>query len=273
MRQIIFAAFVFLVLLLHFTEGGLNSLTDCQAVALAFSNTCAGAPSTAATSVSTMTGATVNCTGQLSCVGTRGAGGTCAWSRKLCVTCRSDNGVTKIRVQTNALPDHCYQTPSTTTAAQNIDFEVIFNQDVTTSSGVPVARSGVSPNDQTSVTNMLCGDPNSINTNSDAASISSLTFTAGDTTMQTAVGISINGVVMLNQMSANRVDPFYFASWSGATSTNLQAEDVDQCLGHPNNVGIYHYHLPSPCQVSTSSYRTTPQACSDISSCANNWAK
>ena len=40
----------------------------------------------------------------------RASGADCTWQRRLCVTCRVDaDGVTRIRVQTNNLPNHCVQ--------------------------------------------------------------------------------------------------------------------------------------------------------------------
>ena len=51
-------------------------------------------------------------------------GTTCSWERKLCVTCRDDGGVVKIRVQTNNMPDHCMN--SIQIKPQNFDYEVMY---------------------------------------------------------------------------------------------------------------------------------------------------
>ena len=56
----------------------------------------------------------------------------CTFTRKLCATCSEVDDVVYIRVQSNEMPNHCFQAinenPSSTYAA---DFEVIFNRDVT----------------------------------------------------------------------------------------------------------------------------------------------
>lgn len=53
----------------------------------------------------------------------------CTWERKLCVTCYKDydTGYTKIRVQTNTLPDHCFYSSKFTIVENEIDIEVNFN--------------------------------------------------------------------------------------------------------------------------------------------------
>ena len=56
-------------------------------------------------------------------------GDTCSWVRRLCVTCSisKTTGKTRIRVQSNGLPDHSYWIESTNPMEQNIDFEVDFD--------------------------------------------------------------------------------------------------------------------------------------------------
>jgi len=50
--------------------------------------------------------------------------------------------------------------------------------------------------------------------------------------MDTAVGISLNGVPLFNGMSAEMMDPFYPNQWSGS-SDKTDPEIVDGCNGHP----------------------------------------
>lgn len=83
-----------------------DSLSSCQDYASKFDNTCSSA-----TALSSMTSASVTCSNNYGvCAGTE-SNGSCTWNRKLCVTCRSDQGTVKIRVQTNGLPNHCYKSP------------------------------------------------------------------------------------------------------------------------------------------------------------------
>ena len=67
--------------------------------------------------------------------------------------------------------------------------------------------------------------------------------------MDTVVGVTINGIVMLNGNSLEQMDPFYPKAWG--TNTNAVAEAVDMCLGHPQAAGIYHYHIMPPCLFDT----------------------
>lgn len=108
-----------------------QSLTDCKTVAAAFRNTCDhGEYDTAATNVSSMRSETVQCSGTGRCIAaghwTDASNTTCEWERKLCVTCHVDEGnVTKIRIQTNNLPDHCIH--SEIAKELDFDYEVNFN--------------------------------------------------------------------------------------------------------------------------------------------------
>ena len=87
-----------------------DSLSDCQAFAALFSNTCN--PNNAAVSFASVATQDHTCTGN---VGSCSAGTTndCTWTRKLCVTCSVMGGATYIRVQTNGMPNHCYKSPNT----------------------------------------------------------------------------------------------------------------------------------------------------------------
>lgn len=271
------STFVFLLpfLLLFFisAEGGLNSLADCNAVASSFRNTCSGGP---AASVASMSGETISCTGQPTCLTSGGvSGNTCTWNRKLCVTCRSSSGITYIRVQTNSLPDHCFYSSSFTVRELAVDFEVKFNLDVTVGAqGYPSPRSGKTwPTTQTDVTNTVCGDPLLLTPNSDAQTLSGLTFTSGSQEMGTAVGVGLNGVLLLNQMSGEKSDPFYPKAWSGAPTVSSVAETIDVCLGHPtpDPANIYHYHDMSPCQAdNTLRTATAGASCDSDVSCAGH---
>ena len=104
-----------------------NSLADCQKFASKFDNTCTS--TSAQLAFDAVPTATVTCAGNQICgTGsefTADARGGCAWTRKLCVTCytNSASSKTKIRVQSNGLPNHCYTTQNKV-KAMDIDFEV-----------------------------------------------------------------------------------------------------------------------------------------------------
>ena len=66
-----------------------RSLGDCQAVAAMFDNTCS---STSAITLSSHSGQTMSCSGEMRCpegnsLQTFTATSPCTWTRKLCVTC------------------------------------------------------------------------------------------------------------------------------------------------------------------------------------------
>ena len=99
-----------------------GSLTDCQNFANNFDQTCG---SSTPVSFTTMTGVSESCQTSSTCPDGSYAS-PCTWTRQLCVTCSVTNGLTFMRVQTNALPNHCYEVSSGYPKATNIDFEVVF---------------------------------------------------------------------------------------------------------------------------------------------------
>jgi len=47
----------------------------------------------------------------------------CSWTRKLCVTCLTGaDSKVKVRVQTNNLPNHCFNSPKDSVTAMDIDY-------------------------------------------------------------------------------------------------------------------------------------------------------
>ena len=60
-------------------------------------------------------------------------------------------------------------------------------------------------------------------------------------------GIAITGVKLFNGLSAAGLDPFYPIAYGSVTDPSGEVKRVDQCLSHPGNNGIFHYHLASPC--------------------------
>ena len=88
------------------------TLAGCNAFAATFANTCTAA----AASTSAVTGASFSCAvGTNMCTNQAAtSSSTCTFTRRLCVTCATVNSVVQIRVQTNGLPNHCFQSPGTT---------------------------------------------------------------------------------------------------------------------------------------------------------------
>lgn len=231
-------------------SGASNSLSDCNAVAAKFKNTCITGP--VANIVSTI-GTNVSCYSTftaLTCPGTY-ASGVCNFQHKLCVTC-SGSSTVRIRVQTNGLPLFCPNAPAPISEL-NVDFEVNFNPSVSVNSPVQ------NPSTASQLNSIVCNISNQ-------ATVPSVSNYVSYSVMPlaTLAGISIDGVTLLNSNSANNVDPFY-------PTGGYASETVDACLGHPNpsNNG-YHYHAGYGCALDPPSGNVS--SCSLTPACNTNIA-
>ena len=155
-----------------------------------------------------------------------------------------------MRVQTNALPPHCYSTPSTVTETK-YDIKFVFNPMTTTT------RTFTS---QSAFDSVACL-PNKTSVVPTESYFTNMNTAVGVTTL---AGITINGVVILSSASADYVDPFYPQTWSGATS--VTAESVDTCIAHPQGSGVYHYHFLPSCLYGT----PTTGSCASNTACTSN---
>jgi hypothetical protein len=210
-----------------------QSLKDCKAVAAEFRNTCAHGDydTPAAIGLVGMNSETVVCENSNRCIaaGVK-IGSACTWERKLCVTCRDDDGVTKVRVQSNNLPDHCVSPGNNLPKAKNFDYEVIFNKKQTRRDLVNNFAT------QEELNSAVCP----IHKQYDGLSLGIVEY--GDDESRNAAGFAINGVVFqfANQIEEDPASPI--------TETNEQPMDL--CLGHNQRNspgGMYHYHHLTPC--------------------------
>jgi hypothetical protein len=225
-----------------------NSLTDCQTIASAFRSTI----SYTATNITATTGVNVTCSAtDIICPG-QTINGVCVWQRKLSAVYRNASGTIKIRIQTNGLPPRCASVPQGSFSELNVDFETNFNPDVSI--------------------NSLNENLNTVSLLSQTICVLSVTKTIpsasgfanyGTTNIDTAAGVSVDGVMIFSPDSANNVDPFY----PPAGST---VESVDTCLVHCQAAGIYHYHIGSGCMVNPPTGSIT--ACARTSSCISSIA-
>ena len=243
--------FVFVLLLLarvsfiHTTAS--NSLADCQAVATQFRTTI----NYTATNITGTTGINVTCSdSSVYCPGSN-ISGVCVWQRKLSAVCRSASGVIKIRIQTNNLPPRCAAVPFGPFTELNIDFEVNFNPDVSINS----LNSNLST--VSSLSQALCI----------LTSVSSVPSASGfvnyGTSLNTATGVSVDGVVIFSADSANNVDPFF-------PTGGIATESVDSCLAHCQVFGVYHYHIGTSCMLNPPTGSISQ--CASISACSSNIA-
>lgn len=222
----------------------------CLSVASKFATTVSNGP---VANITATAGINVSCS-QLNATFCPGSiiNGICVWQRKLVVTC-INNSTVRIRVQSNGLPGRCMNSPMDRPRELNIDFEVNFNPKVSVNSP------NHSPTTQSELNNIICN----ISNQQSVPSTSNFVTTSAAELMQVLAGVSIDNVAILNVNSANNADPFY----PPAGST---AESVDECLGHPNVGGIYHYHIASGCAVSPPTGNIS--TCNALSACSNNIA-
>jgi hypothetical protein len=225
-----------------------NSLTNCQTAASAFRSTI----NTTAANITATTGVNASCSATgVVCPG-QNISGVCIWQRKLSAVCRNASGVIKIRIQTNGLPPRCASVPMGTFVELNVDFEVNFNPDVNVNS----------PNVNLSTLSAFSTTMCTLTYPSTVPSASGF-VNYGATGLDTATGVSVDGVMIFSPDSANNVDPFY-------PPPSSSTEQVDSCLAHCQMFGVYHYHIGSGCMVNPPSGSIT--ACAGttcISSIAN----
>ncbi|KAJ8603022.1 hypothetical protein CTAYLR_001570 [Chrysophaeum taylorii] len=238
--------------------GADTSLSLCQAVTTYFFNTCTDTDGDgyvdAADSVAEMTGEVViavvnNCPGN----GTWISDDECQWTRKLCVSCDASTGTTRIRVQTNNMPDGSGQMAPVGQAEideKNLDFEVNFNQAVVTGQNYETEATT-----QDEVDDALCSTramaSAKINDDNDFESAD-----GSDTTVGNGM-VTITGIVSWGT-SANDVDPWFPpAYWNGVAQ---EVESVDNCLVHAADGWLHHHSLSPAYWASDGSTCTAYQA-------------
>lgn len=168
------------------------TLTQCEAVAAMFDNTC-DVPDGSDLDHIVADDSTCDSVGFCPLTGMLTGMNTCTWGRKLCVSCSRILGITRIRVQTNSLPNHCYKAPSQAPSENAIDFEVAFGTDIY---GLPP----VDPGTQKQIDDALC------NNQWPAA----LPFLYNETTpsnnSRQLVGVSLTGVPIFSGASEYNLD-------------------------------------------------------------------
>jgi hypothetical protein len=165
--------------------------------------------------------------------------------------------VTYIRVQTNGLPNRCYDAPEAP-ATQDVDFQVKWQWDV----GSNVYND---PTTQAAVDSLICD----IESTSDSNIASDADYSLiGTTNIDTAIGVGLDGVMLFNGISAEGVDPLFPAVYGSVTDADSAKEMFDMCLGHPDDTYFYHVHAFAPC-IGDSTIAETPEPCASIDSCTN----
>ena len=203
-------------------------------------------------------------------------GDACSWNRRLCVTCSisSTTGRTRIRIQSNGLPDHSYWMESTNPREVNIDFEVDFDTPLV--NGIQnISNPRLNYTSSNDLNDALCTGtstndyniPNNVNFQH-----------KGDSTIESTnafAGVSVTGLAIGAALQDNVQSTSYMQD-SHFPITGLPAQ-IDTCLLH----GSQHYRLnegaealkyttASPCMFGNAISRQNYQSeCTESNGCKN----
>ena len=210
----------------------------------------------------------MSCTGQMMCPDGSGSeyytdDSPCTFTRKLCATCSEVDDVVYIRVQSNEMPNHCFQAINDNPLSTNAgDFEVIFNRDVSGMENV----SSEDVDSETKATELLCDISRTKPDNMlDGTEYTEYTDSVANSVptppsqLNTASGIAISGAMIFNALASGNQD-----------AVENEWVTLDECLTHPTPYGEYHYHMWSPCYKKGNGWASTtvaPDMCKDNMAC------
>ncbi|CDW76269.1 UNKNOWN [Stylonychia lemnae] len=258
-KKKLFFSIPILLILFSWSKGG--TVFGCYETALAFKNTCNGAPYYAE-DWNTFVTRDVTCNQMQICpVGSTGTAPNCTWKRKLCVTCSQQDGQLFMRIQSNGLPDHCVPGK---VALQERVIDVKFRFDP------PPVTFFQKPSNVDALNHMICDFDSSSESNLPS---DSMFRNYGEKTISiiNMVGIAANGVPMYNGNSPRNTDYFYPKDWAGSNQKNVD-QDIDACLGaiQPED-GVYHYWFLPPCLYHADKIQTS-KYCDNVTDCFTDMA-
>lgn len=163
-------------------------------------------------------------------------------------------------MQTNALPNHCYKAIVNNPEPQVIDFEVLFNPDV----------SGVKNTEITTQVDMdlrQCTQEMGKDTTIPAENEFTLKDGNPDNRI---VGVSLSGVPFFGGTSEHGYDAFFPKKYG--SRDDPEKIDVDMCLGSSEFTRTYHYYSFSPCILDTTA-GTRVETCADTKDCKKDMFK
>ena len=204
----------------------------------------------------------------------RKVGDSCSFQRRLCVTCSisASTGVTRIRVQSNGLPDHSYWMESTNIREQNIDFEVDFDTTI-----VNATMNFSNPRLEFSTTNDLNNALCQGTSTQDNKIPGHYNFVhMGDssvTSTNSFSGISISGVPFGVALQKNLASNGNNMMQDSHHSINGLPVQIDTCLIHASQesegAGALQYTTASPCLFGARAKQSYQKICSPKNSCGN----
>ena len=176
----------------------------------------------------------------IKCVGIQ-QNNACVLKRQLCVQCYvfNENGKQKvrIRVQSNSVPNHCYQLEQHMYYdVRKIDFSVDWLPEM--------GQSNVLVDTQTRLNKQLCNK----NAADDARIPSYVKYENHGDKLDDVWGISITGAIFATAVSDDSVDPFYPSAYgSYIKDVELLKKNVDWCLASTNGNRMFNYKVATSC--------------------------
>lgn len=237
-----------------------QTLADCNAFAALWGNTCTG--NTAVTGSTILTDSnytTLTCTGDATwCVGkdmdedTTSA--SCAHNTWTCVTCVTTNSIVMIRVQSNNMPNICWQTNTSNPNVAGyvtVDFEVTWNAAMT-----GILNYDADDFDTSDDVDFILCDIQRTDESNMHISVS-YTEDSSSTSMTTWAGFGRQNIALFNGLALGDTD-----------AVINEGASMDKCLSHASPYTFaQHAHSISPCVctscITSTSTTTKPGACND----------
>eukprot|EP00347_Sterkiella_histriomuscorum_P024256 403331763 len=203
---------------------------------------------------------TVSCAKMKKCANGQTNQPACTWNRQFAMQCSISPKSSKVtlRVATNSMPDHCFDSSVIFAQENKIDFEVRFN--VKTSS---LSKTSISTT--TSALSYQC----SSQWVDDSQLPAVYEYKGYSGTTQRVVGIALNGVPLFQGTSELQYDSLYPKSYGLYRFPKVV--DVDICLGSSQYSSFYHYYSYSPCILGTT-FKSNAKSvlCANVTSCKND---
>eukprot|EP00347_Sterkiella_histriomuscorum_P009381 403341427 len=203
---------------------------------------------------------TVSCAKMKKCANGQTNQPACTWNRQFAMQCSISPKSSKVtlRVATNSMPDHCFDSSVIFAQENNIDFEVRFN--VKTSS---LSKTSISTT--TSALSYQC----SSQWVDDSQLPAIYEYKSYSGTTQRVVGITLNGIPLFQGTSELQYDAFFPKSYG--LYRFPKTIDVDLCLGSSQYSSFYHYYSYSPCIIGAA-FKTNAKSalCQNVTTCKND---
>ena len=189
----------------------------------------------------------------------------CTWTRKLCVSCFEDTeGTVKVKVQSNAMPNHCFNGRTTGSkinfaSPKETEWQVNWNPDVNDIQNYQDRDF----DSQAKTSEILCDIQRTSSKNmNEASQYEVITESRSLDPIATSAGIALTGAYIYNALALGNVD-----------AIEEEGEGLDVCLSHSSPQGDFHYHFSGACMkknLGSWSDSEAPALCKDEKNCLLN---